>query len=375
MKILLAPDSFKGTFSSEQVIDMLADSIQRNWGGQELIKIPVADGGEGTTQALVIATGGEYRSARVHDALGREIDAEYGVIHDDTAVIEMAAVAGLVQIPPERRDPLALSSRGVGELMAHVLADGFRKILIGIGGSATNDGGMGMLSALGAKFTASGTILPGIGQDLETVDAVDLSGLLGALKETDIRVICDVTNPLLGEHGATYVYGPQKGAVGKTAERLEHGMERYAALMNRSLGIDMVSAQGAGAAGGVGAALGCILGAHMENGIELVLETVRFDELLRGVDLVVTGEGRLDGQSVKYGKVPVGIARHCKEKGVPVAIIVGSVGDGWENIFDVADCSIMSTVDAPMKLEEVLSDAQRLFRNAADKMFKFMKLL
>lgn len=375
LKIILAPDSFKGSLTSVEVIDTLHASIRRNWGEHEVVRVPVADGGEGTAEALVTAARGTYRNAQVSDWLGRPRRVRYGVIHGDTAVLEYAAVAGLGQVPKDQHNPLKATSYGMGELIRRVLDDGYKKILIGIGGSITNDGGMGLLSALGVRFYWGRTVLYGRGADLERVDRIDLSGLDARIRPADIRVICDVTNTLLGEQGATYIYGPQKGAVGAIRDRLEAGMAHYAQVFKEQSGLDIADLPGAGAAGGVGAALGCVLGAALCRGIDTVLDAVRFDVLLKGVGLVVTGEGRLDGQSVRFGKVPAGIARRCAREGIPVAIVVGSLGEGWEDIYNVADCSVMTAVNAPMTAEEAIRNAQELLRCAADRMFRFLGLL
>ncbi len=374
MKIILAPDSFKGTFSSVEVIDILNDSIKRTLGNHDVIKAPVADGGEGTTEALVMAANGKYRQAIIENSLG-EKNVHYGVIGGDTAIVEMAAVCGITQITEDEKNPLKLSSRALGELMLCAVKDGYRKLFIGIGGSAVNDGGMGMLSALGAKFYSKGKLLYGRGEELELVDDVDLTKIGMVFKDVNIKVICDVTNPLLGPDGATYVYGPQKGAIGHIAERLERGMENYANTLERCLGRKIRDNAGAGAAGGVGAALEGVLGAEMKNGIDTVLEAIQFDEMLRDADLVVTGEGKLDGQSVDYGKVPVGIARHCEDMGVPVAIIAGMLGDGWEKILELENLSVMGTIESPADMGEISRGAKSRLKNAADRMFRFIGLL
>jgi glycerate kinase len=374
MKIILAPDSFKGSLTSMEIIEVLAGSIERTLGARQIIKLPMADGGEGTVEALVTAAGGEYRAVATRDALGRPITAAYGVIHGDTALLEMAGVAGLMQLNNSEKDPLLASSRSLGELMASVMDLGYRKMLIGIGGSATNDGGMGMLAALGARFYDGDTLLYGRGGDLMRVTRVDLSGLDKRLDETEITVICDVSNPLLGETGATYVYGPQKGVAGDILPMLEAGMKRYADLF-ADLGMDIASMPGAGAAGGVGAALGGVLKAKMRRGIDAVLDAVQFDALLSGADLVVTGEGRLDGQSVRFGKVPAGIAKRCGEKDIPVAVIVGSLGAGWEGIHELARCSVMPIVDGPMPLDVAMQNAKALLQSAGERMFRFIGLL
>lgn len=374
-KIILATDSFKGSLSSIEIIDELAASVMRKWGEQNIVKVPVADGGEGTMEALVIATGGVYRDAEVTDSYGERRSVRYGLIHGDTAVIEMAAIEGLGLLDPERLDPLMASSRSLGELIIKALDDGIRKIMIGIGGSASNDGGMGMLSALGMRFFSGGELLYGRGSDLEKVDDIDVSTLDKRLGEASISVICDVTNPLLGKNGATYIYGRQKGAVDEIADRLEEGMTNYAGVFMKKLDTDIVTMSGAGAAGGVGAALGCVLGAQILRGIDAILDIVGFDRLIENADLVVTGEGRLDLQSVRFGKVPAGIAKRCEKKGIPVAIIVGSLGKGWEEIYGVANCSVITTVDAPMSLDKAMKNTHQLLSSAADRMFSMIGLL
>ncbi len=374
MKIVLAPDSFKGSMTSLEVIEAMAASIERNWGKQDIRRVPVADGGEGTMEALVIAAGGKYVRARVMDAIGEYFDAAYGVIGEDTAVVELAAVAGLGMTPRESQNPLKTTTRGVGELIKKALEDGYKKLLVGIGGSATNDGGMGLLAALGASFYDGEKELFGRGEDLERVTRIDLKGLPD-LSAIEIRVICDVTNPLLGPDGATYIYGPQKGASGEMLKRLEAGMENYARVFSEQHGLDIVTMPGAGAAGGAGAALGCVLRAELCRGIDAVLEAVGFEAMIKDADLVVTGEGRLDGQSVRFGKGIVGIAKRCKQYEVPVAILVGGLGEGWEGVYDVADCSVMTAVDGPMTVEQAINEAETLIPRAADRMFRFMKLM
>jgi glycerate kinase len=371
MKIVLAVDSFKGTFSSAEIIEVVDSAIKRIMGENEILKVPVADGGEGTVEAFTIATNGVLKQTMAPNAFGELKTVEYGIIHGDTAVIEMANIAGLMT----KKDPLKASSAGLGVVISHVLNQGYKKMIIGIGGSGTNDGGMGMLTALGAKFYAKGKQLPGQGKDLIVVDEIDLSGLDKRLEEADISVVCDVTNPLLGEHGATYVYGPQKGAVGEIADRMEAGMKNYADLFLKTCGIDITTEKGAGAAGGVGAALGCVLGAKMNVGIETILDIVGFDRMLDDVDLVITGEGKLDYQSVRYGKGPIGIAKVCGHKNIPVAMIVGSLGEGWEGVYDIAKCSIFTAIDAPMTLDYAIENARRLLISACDRMIRFIDLL
>ncbi|MCL2713352.1 MAG: glycerate kinase [Alphaproteobacteria bacterium] len=375
MKIVLAPDSFKGSLRSAEVIELVAASIERNWRACDIVRVPIADGGEGTLEALVDAAGGRYVATTAMNACRETVSVRYGVINDDTAVIELATIAGLADMPASLQDPRQTTSRGVGELIRRALEDGYTRLLIGIGGSATNDGGMGLLSALGARFFDGDELLLGCGADLGRVTRIELDSLLPQLRAADIRVICDVTNPLLGTEGASRVYGPQKGASPDMVERLEQGMENYSKVFSRQYGIDIATATGSGAAGGVGAALGCVLGARLCPGIDAVLEAIGFDALLAGADLVVTGEGRLDGQSVRFGKGVAGIARRCRTRNVPLAILVGSLGEGWEGIHEIARCSVMTAVDRPMDVDQAIHDAARLISAAADRMCGFIGLL
>lgn len=376
MKILLAPDSFKGSLSSIEAIEILKTAAKNIFGEIEIIKLPVADGGEGTVDSFVYAAKGEFKTYAVKGPLLNKVDAKYGLINDGkTAVIEMAEASGLPLVPIEYRNPLEASSFGTGQLINHMLNEGIRDIIIGIGGSATNDGGMGALIALGAKFyDKNGNLLEGKGEDLINVSHIDLSGLNIAIKNAQITVICDVKNPLLGENGATYIYGRQKGADENSLEFLEKGMENYAGIFKKEYGIDIASFEGAGAAGGIGGVLKAVLGAELKPGIEAVLDAVNFDEMLNDCDLVVTGEGQIDGQSVKYGKVPLGIAKRCGAKGVPVGIIVGSMGYGAEGIYEIADSTIITTVNSIMPLDKAMSNAKELFYSAAERLFRGIKI-
>lgn len=376
MKFVFAPDSFKGSLSAMEIVTLLKEAARRHFPGAECTCVPVADGGEGTVDALLLACGGTRETCRVTGPLGQPAEAAIGLLRDgETAVMEMAAASGLPLIASTARDPMKATSYGTGEMLLDACARGVKKVLIGIGGSATNDGGMGMLSALGARFyDADGALLRGSGEDMCAVERVDLSGISPTVRALDIQVICDVNNPLLGEHGATAVYGPQKGVTPALAPILEAGMARYAKKMAAAAGRDFANFPGSGAAGGMGAALGCVLGAKMRPGIEAVLDTVRFDEMLRGCDLVITGEGRIDRQSVDFGKVPTGVALRCAKQNVPVIAMVGGMGDGAEKYFDMAAASIFPIADGPMSLERAMREAKPLFAGAADRLFRTVKI-
>ncbi|MDO4355380.1 MAG: glycerate kinase [Clostridia bacterium] len=375
MKFIFAPDSFKGSLSAEQIVDILQAAAQRHFPGCETDCVPVADGGEGTVRALARAGRGELRHMAVHGPLMEPAQAEYGVLPNGTYVFEMAQASGLPMVPPEKRDPRNTTSYGVGELIARALSEGAKHILIGIGGSATNDGGMGLLAALGARFLdGDGAALPPVGGSLAKVATIDLSGLDDRAKSTDITVISDVTNPLTGPTGATYIYGPQKGATSAIADALEAGMAHYARKFESLLGHSIADFPGAGAAGGLGAALKGVLGARMRSGIEAVLDAVHFDGKLDGADLVVTGEGRIDRQTAEFGKVPAGVLTHAARRGVPVVILAGSVGPGAERIYDLGPCAILPTVPSPMPLERAMAEAEANVTAAADRLFRLWKL-
>jgi len=375
MKFIFAPDSFKGSLSAMEGCDILERVAARIFPGVETVSVPVADGGEGTVDALLRAMGGQRMRTQVTGPLFEEETAEWGLLPDGTAVLEMAQASGLPYVAADRRDPRKATSLGTGEMIADALKHGARSILIGIGGSATNDGGMGMLTALGAVFTdQDGNTINPIGGEMINVAKADFSGLLPELKETEITVICDVTNPLLGVDGATFIYGPQKGATPEIRDELENGMAHYAALVSQAVGHDIAYFPGAGAAGGLGAALGGVLGAKLRSGIDAVLDAVDFEEKLKGVCLAVTGEGRMDGQSVRFGKVPVGVAKRCAAKGIPTVAIVGGIGDGAEGLFDLCESTIMTTVSGPMSLEKAMADAAQLYEFAAERLFRAIRI-
>ena len=325
--ILLAFDSFKGSLTSCEVADAFEEGVRSVLPDCTVRKVCLADGGEGTAEAMVSTLHGEWVDVEVLDPLMRPIHARYGVVDDGrTAVIEMASASGLTLLAEDERNPLKTSTYGTGQLMADALKRGCRKLLIGIGGSATNDAGTGMLSALGFRFyDAGGHLLDGCGESLERIAVIDSSHILPELKAADIRVACDVTNPFCGPQGAAYVFAPQKGADRGMVERLDRGMRHFAAVVSQyGDRVDVTGICGAGAAGGLGGAFVALLGAPLCQGIGLVLDAVRFDELLEGCDLVVTGEGRIDRQTL-MGKAPMGVLDAATRRGIPVVAIGGSV--------------------------------------------------
>ena len=375
MKIIIAPDSFKESLSAQGVAAEIAAGFREIFPEAECIELPMADGGEGTVDALIAATAGQKVSVEVTDPLGGKVTGFYGVCGGGrTAVIEMAAASGLDLVPPERRNPLLTTSYGTGELIRHALDAGLRHLIVGIGGSATNDGGAGMLQALGVRLLdEEGEEIDFGGGALSALDRIDVAGLDPRLRDCRVEVACDVDNPLTGPRGASAVYGPQKGASAEMVTELDRNLIRFAELIRRDLGMDIVERPGAGAAGGMGAALLAFLQAELRPGVEIVLEATRFEELLAGADLVITGEGRIDGQSV-FGKAPVGVAKLAARYGVPVVGLAGSLGSGAEAVFDQGISALFSVVNGPVTLEEALANAAENLRGTARNVAAVMKL-
>ena len=372
MKLLFASDSFKGSLDSARTAVLLERAAHAVFGACSVRRVVMADGGEGTVDAVLAASRGERVTARVHDPLLRTIEADYGMT-DGTAIIETAAASGLTLLQTEERDPLRTTTFGTGELIRDALAHGARRICVAIGGSATNDGGMGCMRALGVRFLdETGRELSGCGADLARVARIDLTGLDEHLRATPLTVMCDVDNPLCGARGATRVFGAQKGATAAMLDELEAGMQNYRRVILRTLGVDCDAIPGAGAAGGLGAALRVFLGAELRSGAQTVLDLARFDELLEGADLVVTGEGCADGQSC-CGKVICAVGERAMRRGVPVLALCGSLGEGCEALFDHGVTSLMTTVDAPMPLDEAMARAEELYERAAVRMFRTVR--
>lgn len=373
MKFLFASDSFKGTLSSDQTIELLTKAAQEVFGSCETSGVPVADGGEGTTDAVVKARNGEIITVPVHGPLMEMEQGFYGRLSDTEAILEMAAASGLPMVPEEKRNPLNTTTYGTGELLKAALDAGYTDIAIAIGGSATNDGGMGFASALGIRFLdQDGNVLEGRGEDLEKVAHIDMSGLDPAVQKAHFTVMCDVTNPLCGPDGATYTFGKQKGGTPEILDRLEKGMQNYRDVIIREFGVNPDEIQGSGAAGGLGTALKVFLHAEMKSGIETVLDLIDFDARLEGVDLVVTGEGRTDWQSC-FGKVMQGVGDRSAKHQVPVAALCGGLGPDYEKIYAHGISSIMTTVDGPMPLKDALDNATELYYKGAIRMFRFIQ--
>ncbi|EPJ5579168.1 glycerate 2-kinase [Citrobacter koseri] len=347
MKIVIAPDSYKESLSATEVAQAIEKGFREIFPDAQYVSVPVADGGEGTVEAMIAATQGSAHSTLVTGPLGEKVHASWGISGDGkTAFIEMAAASGLALVPPEKRNPLITTSRGTGELIIQALNSGVSNIIIGIGGSATNDGGVGMVQALGVKLCdASGTEIGYGGGSLNTLSTIDVSGIDPRIKNCAIRVACDVTNPLVGELGASRIFGPQKGANEALILELDRNLSHYADIIKKFLHVDVKNVPGAGAAGGMGAALMAFLGAELKSGIEIVTQALNLEEHIHDCTLVVTGEGRIDSQSI-HGKVPVGVASVAKKYHKPVVGIAGSLGKdvsivhlyGIDAVFSVLNC-------------------------------------
>ena len=363
--VVVAPDSFKGSLSAVQAAEAMERGVLDAWPDSRVVKIPIADGGEGTVEALVTATCGRYQTCTVRGPLGRPVEARWGVLGDGrTAVVEMAAASGLTLVPEGRRDPRIASTFGTGQLIRAVLDAGFRRLVIGIGGSATNDGGSGMAKALGVRLLdGRGDTLPEGGAALSRLASVDLSRVDPRLAGTEILVACDVDNPLTGPRGASAVYGPQKGATPAVVAELDAALERYAAVSSGATGRDVAGLPGAGAAGGLGAGLLLFTPARLVPGIDLVLDSTRFDDQVRGASLVVVGEGRTDHQTA-MGKAPVGVARVASRHGVPVLLVSGSLGPGAEEVLAHGIGRIVQASPPEMPLQEAMARAAELLQAA-----------
>ena len=358
MKIVIAPDSYKESLSALEVAQAVEAGFRQVFPDADYVLVPVADGGEGTVDAMVAATGGRKETVTVSGPLGEPVEAFFGLTGDgDTAVIEMAAASGLALVPPDRRNPLLTSSRGTGELIRAALDAGARRFILGIGGSATNDGGAGMVQALGARLLdLEGRELDGSGGDLARLERIDVSALDPRLAECRIEVACDVDNPLTGARGASAVFGPQKGATPEMVQALDANLARLARIVGRDLGVAVDTVPGAGAAGGMGAAMLAFFGATLKPGIEIVTAAVDLDTHVRDADLVITGEGRIDFQTV-HGKTPIGVARVAKRHGKPVIGIAGSLGADVGVVHAHGIDAVFSVLGKPCTLDEALRDA------------------
>lgn len=376
MKIVIAPDSFKESMTAKEVCGAVESGFKKILPAATYVHLPIADGGEGTVESIVEATGGNIVVLEVSGPMGEKVPAFYGITGDKkTAVIEMAAASGLHLVPRDERNPLVASTSGTGELIKDALNHGVERIVLGLGGSATNDGGAGMAQALGAKLLDhNGEELPQGGGVLGALQTIDVSSLDSRLSSVKIEAACDVTNPLTGPTGASAVFGPQKGATPGMVTELDDCLKHYADTIEKELGISVNELAGAGAAGGLGAGIVAFLQAELVSGIDLVLDVIQFEDQVRDADLVITGEGRIDYQTV-HGKAPVGVSSRTKRAGQAFVIgIAGSLGDGAEAVYDHGIDALFSIVNGVATLEEALSNGKENVERTAENIARLLKV-
>jgi len=371
MKILIAPDSFKENLSAKEVAQAIERGIKKVDENIQTSIVPMADGGEGTVESLVEATDGQIINVKVKDPLMRDIDSYYGVLGDrKTAVIEMAAASGLALLEKDERNPMDTTSFGTGQLIKYAIEEGYKNIIIGIGGSATNDGGAGMLMALGAKLLDANGEDIGLGaKGLGKLKSIDLYNFHEDIKDCNFVVACDVDNPLVGKRGASYVFGPQKGADEHMVKILDANLENFGKVVEDTLEISLLQYPGAGAAGGMGAALLAFLDAELERGIDIVIEATQLERKIMDSNLVITGEGKIDGQT-QFGKTPYGIATLAKKYNKPVIAIAGGIGEDASVLYEKGINSIFSIVNKPMTLEEAMVHGESLLEDTAERIIR-----
>lgn len=375
MKIVIAPDSFKGTFSSKEAAEIIARGVKKIFPGAFLEQIPIADGGEGTVNALAGFGNGRIVKVKAAGPAGTPVDAFYGILEDgETAVIETAAASGLTLVKPSERDPVKATTYGTGELIKYAFDRGCRKFIIGLGGSAANDGGSGMAAALGVRFLdKEGNAIGFGGGELSKLDSIDCSGLDERLLKCEFFAACDVDNPLCGKNGASNVFGPQKGASERDVKLLDKCLEHYAAVLKKDTGADIISLPGAGAAGGLGGGLAAFLNARLQKGIDIILRAVSFDEKVKDADLVITGEGSIDGQTA-FGKTPYGVACCAKKYNKPVIAIAGNITADAQELYLKGFDLIVSTSQGPETLEFAMQNGESLLERAAERVMRAVRI-
>jgi glycerate 2-kinase len=375
MKFVLAPDSFKESMTAKKAALAMEKGVKAVFPDAECVIVPMADGGEGTVESLVSMTNGEMIKTEVLGPLGESVMAEYGLLGEGkTAVIEMASASGLELIKPEDRNPLLTTSYGTGQLIKHALDKGVSRFLIGIGGSATNDGGAGMLQAIGVSFKdENGKELSFGGGALGQLHTIDVSGLDERIKHVKFDVACDVTNPLIGENGASAIFGPQKGATAEMVHVLDQNLSYFADVMKEQLGQDIAHMDGAGAAGGLGAGLMAFLNAELKKGIDLVIEYTGLEEQVRGADYVFTGEGSIDAQTL-FGKTPYGVASVAKKYSVPVIAFAGRIGNGVDSLYDNGFNAIIGILKGVTTFEEALDSGEANLAFTTENICRVLKI-
>ncbi|HHF2890833.1 TPA: glycerate kinase [Vibrio diabolicus] len=375
MKVVIAPDSFKESLTAKQVSEAIKTGLARVWHEAEFVTVPVADGGEGTVQSLIDATQGEQVFTTVTAPLGNDVEAFYGILGDgETAVIEMAEASGLHLVPSDARDPKLTSSIGTGQLIKHALDRGIQRLIIGLGGSATNDGGVGMLTALGVTFLdESGHAITPNGDGLAALASIDISGLDPRLATCEVLVACDVDNPLCGDKGASAIFGPQKGATASDVTLLDNALRKFGELTEQATGKHVLTREGAGAAGGMGAALLGYTPARLQPGIEIVLETVKLAQHVADADIVFTGEGRIDHQTA-HGKTPMGVAQVAKQCNLPVIALAGCVGDNYQAVYECGIDAVFACVPRAMSLPEAMKEADVNVANLAENVARIWQI-
>jgi glycerate kinase len=375
MKIAIAPDSFKGSMTALEAAQCIERGLKRALLGVTCRNIPMADGGEGTVRAIVDATGGLFISRTVQDPLGRKIRSTFGISGDGkTAIIEMAAASGLALLKPRERNPMKTTTFGTGELIRHALSLNVKHILIGIGGSATNDGGMGVAQALGVRFLdARGRKIGSGGGLLKKIDRIDMSSLDRRLKFVKVEVACDVDNPLTGPHGAAKFYAPQKGATADMVRELDAGLGHFARIVKRDVGPDIIKVPGSGAAGGLGGGLMAFFNGKLRPGIDIVIDSVKLARHIKGCDLVITGEGRMDHQTA-FGKTPHGVARVAKQAGLPVIAICGSLGKDSRIVHTIGIDAFFSALEEPVEEEDLPKRGPEMLENCAEQVGRLLAI-
>lgn len=374
-KVVIAPDSFKESLTALEVAEAVETGFKKVFPNWEYVKVPMADGGEGTVQSLVDATDGFIKEVEVLDPLGRKIEASYGISGDGKqAIIEMATASGLELLKQSERDVMQATSWGLGDLICSALDEGVERILIGIGGSATNDAGAGMIQRLGGKLLdAEGKQIPYGGVALSKLQTIDLLELDARLSDIEIEVACDVNNPLTGLDGASYIYGPQKGADEEQIKELDQNLKHFAEIIRKDLDIDIEKEPGAGAAGGVGGALLAFLGAELRSGGELITEWIALEDIIKDADLVITGEGGINHQTV-YGKTPVIVSKLAKKYQIPVIALVGSISEGYEKVYEHGIDVIFSVLSEVTDLKEALKTAPQNVERTAENIARTLKI-